>query len=178
MGHMHLIINHFPVVGLIFSVALAGYAYYVNDNQVKRAALWAYTVVGITTIFAYLTGDPAEEMVEHKPGVLKQMIETHETAAMVASAFIAVVAILSVIELWNYKRGKPFNPKLMLGIFILSIIAILPIARTAYLGGLIGHEEIRPFNQGSRRDTPVIEGGEESGEEEGENSGMPEPANH
>ncbi len=178
MGHMHLILNHFPVVGLFFSIALTGYAYYVNDIKVKRAALWAYTIVGITTIFAYLTGEPAEEMVEHKPGVLKQMIETHETAAMVAGIFIAVIAILSAFELWNQKKGKPLNPKLMMGIFILSIITSLPIARTAYLGGLIGHAEIRPFSQGSQHETPVIEGGEESGEEEGESGGMPEPANH
>lgn len=178
MGHMHLVLNHAPVIGLFFSIALAGYAFYVKDNHVKRAALWAYVVLGVVTIFAYLTGEPAEEMVEHKPGVLKAMIETHETAAAVAGIFIGIIAILSAIELWHQKKGKHPNPKLMMGIVILSIIATLPITRAAYLGGLIGHEEIRPSRHGSQQEIPGIEAGEESGEEENETGGMPEPANH
>lgn len=177
MGHMHLVLNHAPVIGLFFSIALAGYAFYVKDNHVKRAALWAYVVVGVTAVFAFLTGEPAEEMVEHKPGVLKAMIESHETAATVAGIFIGIVAILSAIELWNQKKGKHLNPKLMMGIVILSMLAALPLARAAYLGGLIGHAEIRPFNYGAQQEAPGIEAGEESGEEENENGGMPEPAN-
>ncbi len=177
MGHMHLVLNHAPVVGLFFSIALAGYAFYLKDNHVKHAALWAYIVVGITTILAYLTGGPAEEMVEHMPGVSEAMIETHETAATVAAVFVGVIVVLSAIELWDQKRGKPLNPKLMMGIVILSIVATLPIARAAYLGGLIGHPEIRPFRSGTQWEIPGIEAGEESGEEEGENGGMPEPAN-
>lgn len=165
-------------MGLFFSIALAGYAFYVKDNHVKRAALWAYVFVGISAIFAYLTGEPAEEMVEHKPGVLKAMIETHETAATAAGALLCIIAALSAFELWNQKKGKPLNPKLMMGIVMLSVIATLPIARTAYLGGLIGHAEIRPFSQGAGQEIPGIEAGEESGEEQGENGGMPEPANH
>lgn len=178
MGHMHLILCHTPVVGLFFCIALAAYAFYIKDIHVKRAALWAYVVVGITTIFVYLTGEPAEEMVEYKPGVLKGMIETHEAAATVAAVFIGIIAILSGIELWNQKKGKHLNHKLMTGIVILSIIATLPIARAAYLGGLIGHSEIRPSRHSAQKEIPGIEAGEESGEEENENGGMPEPANH
>ncbi|MBI5637436.1 MAG: hypothetical protein HZA03_05640 [Nitrospinae bacterium] len=178
MGHMHLVLNHAPVMGLFFSIALGGYAFYVNDNHMKRAALWAYVVVGVATIFAYLTGEPAEEMVEHKPGVLKAMIETHETAALVAGILIGVIAILAAIELWNQKKGKPLNPKLMMGIVILSVITTIPIARASYLGGLIGHSEIHPSGYATQQEIPGIEAGEESGEMEGENAGMPEPANH
>lgn len=178
MGHMHLVLNHAPVMGLFFSIALAGYAFYVKDNHVKRAALWAYVVVGVTTIFAYLTGESAEEMVEHKPGVFKAMIETHESAALVAGILIGAIAILSAIELWNQKKGKPLNTKLMMGIAILSVITTIPIARASYLGGLIGHSEIRPSGYAAQQEIPGIEAGEESGEAEDENAGMPDPANH
>lgn len=178
MGHMHLVLNHAPVMGLFFSVALAGYAFYVNDDGVKRAALWAYVAVGVSTVLAYLTGESAEEMMEHRPGVTKAMIESHETAALVAGILIVATAILAAVELWRHKKGRPLNRKLMMGIVFLSAITMLPIARANYLGGLIGHPEIRPSRNGNQNEVPGFEAGEESGEAEGEPGGMPERPNH
>lgn len=178
MGHMHLVLNHAPVMGLFFSIALMGYAFYIKENHVKRAALWAYVMVGIATVVSYLTGESAEEMMEHMPGVTKAMIEAHETAALVAAILIIATAILAAVELWSQKKGKPLNPKLMMAIIVLSVAAMLPIARANYLGGLIGHPEIRPFGKANQKEMPGFEAGEESGESESENNGMPEPANH
>lgn len=172
--------NHFPLVGLVFSIALAGYAFIKNDAQIKIASLWAYSAVGLSAVAVYITGEPAEELVEHMPGVTEAVIERHEEAATVALIFLCTLGIMAGAALFMRRRDKTLNAKLMAAILALSVVSMFPVGRASNLGGQIRHTEIRPagtINNGQ----PGFEAGEESGEgneeEESDGPGLPEPAN-
>jgi len=143
MGHMHLVLNHFPVVGLIICLALLGYGFMKNSDEVKVASLWLFAAIAVLTLGAYFTGEPAEELVEHMPGVKKAMIESHEEAGTVSLIFIELIGVLSIAGLVLYSKGKSLNANLMKGVFALSVIGALLVGYTANLGGQIRHTEIR-----------------------------------
>lgn len=174
MGHLHLALNHFPVVGLFFTIVLLAFGLKKNSEDLKVASLWAFIAVAILALGAYFTGEYAEDMVEHMPGVTEAVIHAHETAALVALIFIEVLGALSIAAVVLYRKHKVLHGGILKGLMVFSLIALILIGRTANLGGQVRHTEVRPG-------FPVISGGGEGAEapeeEESDGDGMPEPAN-
>ena len=107
-------------------------------------------VIALLAIPAYLTGEPAEELVENLPGVSKSSIEQHEEAAQVAFAGVLVVGVAALGGLVFSRRGKLVPNWLSVIVLVLSLIVFALMARTANLGGFIRHAEIRPDFQPPR----------------------------
>ena len=58
--HLHLLLNHFPIVGTLLGVGVMLYGYIVGSEQVKKAALWLWAAMALVAIPVFLTGEPAE----------------------------------------------------------------------------------------------------------------------
>lgn len=146
-AHLHLILNHFPIVGLIFSLMLLGAALYRKSPELTRAAAVAFVAVALVAIPVYLTGEPAEEIVEHMPGFAEEIFERHETAGLVSLIALGVLGAVSLLGL-VVSRGAPALPR-WLGptLLALGLAASAWVGWTSSLGGQITHEEARPgFN--------------------------------
>jgi hypothetical protein len=89
-AHLNLILNHIPVLGTAFGMALIAWALFRKSEELKRVSLGVFVVIALLAVPAYLTGEPAEEVVEHLPGVDKPAIEEHEEAATFAFAGVLV----------------------------------------------------------------------------------------
>jgi uncharacterized membrane protein len=142
-AHLHLILNHIPVLGTVFGMALIAWALFRKSEELKRVSLGVFVVIALLAVPAYLTGEPTEEVVEHLPGVDKPAIEEHEEAAMFAFAGVLVLgagALGGLIFPW---RGKPVPNLVSIGALVLSVIVFAMMVRTANLGGLIRHPELR-----------------------------------
>jgi beta-lactamase regulating signal transducer with metallopeptidase domain len=70
-AHIHLLLNHVPVLGTIFGLALLGYAVLKRSEALKRAALGVFVAVALLALPVYFTGEPAEEAVQSAAGVSK-----------------------------------------------------------------------------------------------------------
>ena len=77
-GHLHLMLNHLPVLGAPALLVLLGWAFARQQPEVVRLALWCTVALGLVTLVVYLTGDSAEEMVEFLPHFDNEMVERHE----------------------------------------------------------------------------------------------------
>ena len=86
-AHLHLMLNHIPVLGMAFGLALVSLALLRKSEELKRISLGFLIVIALLAIPAYLTGEPAEELVENLPGVSKSSIEQHEEAARDEATF-------------------------------------------------------------------------------------------
>ncbi len=145
-AHLHLLVNHLPVVGEIFSVCLMLYGVIRKNLEVKRAALWAYVVTGISTFVANLTGDPAAQFIKPLHLVDAARISEHAHAADFALWSCALVGSLALIALL-LTRGVPAikAPKLMntfiIASFAVSLFAVSVLVRVSELGGAIRHTE-------------------------------------
>lgn len=150
LAHLHLMLNHIPVLGIAFGLALVSLALLRKSEELKRISLGFLIVIALLASPAYLTGEPAEELVENLPGVSKSSIEQHEEAAQVAFAGVLIVGAAALGGLIFFRRRKLVPNWLSVIVLVLSLIVFALMARTANLGGFIRHAEIRPDFQPPR----------------------------
>lgn len=142
-AHLHLITNHLPVLGTLFGVGLLAFAFLKNSHELKRVALGAFVVVSVLAVPAYLTGEPAGDLVENLAGVSPSIIERHEDFAQAAFIAQIVLGIGALALLIVFRKGRPISARLLSAEFLLSIVVSGLMTWTALLGGQVRHTEIR-----------------------------------
>jgi len=140
--HLHLLLNHVPVVGVFFVLLVLGVALWRRNSEIGKLALVLLVGIAAVTAVVFLTGEPAEEAVENVAGVSDALIHSHEDAATAAFATIAIVATLALAPLWWYRRRE--LPRWIVGASFVAVLGVGGLmAWTANLGGQIRHTEIR-----------------------------------
>jgi hypothetical protein len=142
-AHAHLLLNHVPVLGTLFGLLLLGVALLKKSQELQRVALGVFVISALIAIPAYLTGEPAEGVVEGFAGVSHTLIEQHEAAASVALWGIEALGLLSLIGLLAFQGPRKISTGFSGGVLIVSLIVAGLMTRTANLGGEIRHSEIR-----------------------------------
>ncbi len=142
-AHLHLLMNHIPVIGIPLAGVLLIVAILLKQRVIEQVALCFMVVLGLLTIPVFLTGEPAEEMVEDIPTVSHDIIEEHEESAELSFIIAELLAAMALVALaWGWKRGNV--PKAVTyGMLVGAILSAVLLARTAYLGGHVRHAEIR-----------------------------------
>ena len=140
--HLHLLLNHLPILGVPFGLALLAYGSLRRQEQVQRVALLIFVLLGLAVWPVFLTGEPAEEGVENLPQVSETVIEPHEDAAKLALISTEVLALASLGALVLYRR-KPLSAYATVPVMGVALVATLALGWTGWLGGQIRHTEIR-----------------------------------
>ncbi|OGR85693.1 MAG: hypothetical protein A2901_05715 [Elusimicrobia bacterium RIFCSPLOWO2_01_FULL_54_10] len=142
-AHLHLAINHFPVVGFIIASPLLAWAVFRKSDVLAKTAFGLIIIIGLSAAAAFFTGEPAEELVEGMPGISESLIEEHEEAAEFALIVSLIAGAVCLVSLIVFRGGRPLPLWLLMGVLTLSLAAAGAMGRTANLGGMIHHEEIR-----------------------------------
>lgn len=142
-AHLHLMLNHIPVLGIVFGLGLLLAGVWRKSEELKKTALVVFVIVALLAIPAYLTGEPAEDVVERLPGVSKQIIEQHDETATVAFTGVIVVGVAALSGLLLFRRGNKVPNWFGSLMLAASLIVSGLMAWTANLGGQIRHTEIR-----------------------------------
>lgn len=137
-AHLHLLLNHLPVLGTLFGVGILAIALWRRNDTLRRTGLAMLVIAGLTAGGAFLTGEPAEEAVEGK--VTAQVVAAHEEAAEAALWGAGILAVISVGALLRWRREIPqaVAGAVLAGALVTSGL----MAWTANLGGQIRHPEI------------------------------------
>ncbi|MGZ3711575.1 MAG: hypothetical protein ACXWQO_15250 [Bdellovibrionota bacterium] len=141
-AHIHLVLNHIPVVGIPIALLFLAHGFFRGNQGTQRIALVALVAIAALTVPIYFTGEPAEKVVEHLPGVAESFIEAHEDAAEVSIILTTITGVLAVGALWLW-RSERFLRYALLGTMSAAAIAAASLGYTANLGGKIRHTEIR-----------------------------------
>lgn len=157
-AHIHLMINHFPVIGMIFAVLLLVHALMKKSEELTKAALGAFVLIALTAIPVYLTGEAAEDVVKRLPEVTETLINRHEEAASVALTLMMVAGVVSLAGLFLF-RSRPLPKWFTIVVLVLALVTTSATGLTANLGGMVRHTEIRnegapaqPFPPGKKAD--------------------------
>ena len=144
--HLHLLLNHVPVVGALVALILFAAALWLRDVVSTKFALAFTAGLAVVAIAVYFTGEPAEEAVEHLAGVTKSAIHEHEEAAELTTIVIGVLGGLSLLALlWLRSRRAP---RWMAAAGVVGTLAVSALMGwTANLGGQIRHTEIQGATQ-------------------------------
>jgi uncharacterized membrane protein len=142
LAHVHLLLNHFPVIGMIVGLGLFVGALIGNSNDLKKAGLIVFLGIALLTIPTYMSGNAAEQQVRNLPGVSHALTVEHQNAALLAYVFMMVLGGLSWFGLWEYRRNGRFGGATLTVILLLSLITVGLMANAATIGGAIRHSEI------------------------------------
>jgi hypothetical protein len=142
-AHVHLLINHIPVLGALFALLLFLAGLVMRSRDVTKVALLAMVLVALSAIPTYLTGPPAERIVEDLPGVTEAAIAQHEESAGVSLAAVEVLGLLALVGLAVSRGGRAVPTWIVVVVLILAVATSGLMARTANLGAKIRHTEIR-----------------------------------
>jgi len=166
-AHLHLALNHLPVVGIPIVAAILAWGAWRRSDEIVRLALTALVALAVAALGVYLTGEPAEEMVEGLAGVSEAALEQHEETAvwsMYGALAMGALAFAALV----IDRGRRFS-RPMVGAVLLAALAVSgSMAYTANLGGHIRHPEIRSGEEaaGSANEPAELDGRNEDEHDE------------
>lgn len=141
-AHLHLLVNHIPVLGMIFALLLLAIALWRRSDELLRLVLGAFVLLGVASVVVYLTGEPAEHAVRRLPDVSRGLIEEHEEAALAATIGVVALGVLSLAGLIVY-RTRQLPRWLATAALVAALVPTGLMAWTANLGGQVRHSEIR-----------------------------------
>jgi len=141
--HIHLILTHFPIVGTFIGLLVMIYGLYAKNEEVQKTALAIFILMALFTIPVYLSGEQAEETVEHLPGMSERFIENHEELAEKAVLLMGLLGFVSLLTFMAIVRNFSSLKTLKLITFVVSLATAGLFAKVGNLGGQIRHTEIR-----------------------------------
>ena len=106
LAHLHLVLNHIPMIGIPVALAFMAHGIFQKNSATQRFALMTLLVLAICILPIYFTGEPAEKVVEHLPGVTESFIEAHEDAAKASMILTLITGGLAFLSLWFQKDPK------------------------------------------------------------------------
>jgi putative effector of murein hydrolase LrgA (UPF0299 family) len=142
-AHVHLMINHLPVIGSIFGVLLLLFALLRKSEELKRVSFGVFVFTALLALPVYFTGEPAGEVVEHLPGVAESLIEEHEDAALFALLMAGATGVVALAGLILFRRAERLPGRIVGAVLVLSLATSGVMGWTANRGGRIRHTEIR-----------------------------------
>lgn len=145
-AHWHLMLNHFPVIGTIFSLIVLVAAQILKDASIRKAGLWLFVLTALLTIPAYLTGEGAEEVVENLSQGIGKIIHKHEEWGEKVLITCLLSGLLSAVALWGEMAKKSFVRILVPVIIVFALANTVLLKYTATSGGKISHKELRGGN--------------------------------
>lgn len=144
LTHLHLTLNHIPVVGLVIGFLLLVWGVLKTNREIRNTGLVTIAITSLMAIPVYLTGRSAEEIAEKLPGVTEQLIDVHESAAMFSLVLCMIVGAVAIATLIGRRFvSEAINLAATLVVLVLVLLTGASIAYTANLGGQLRHNEIR-----------------------------------
>ncbi len=148
--HIHLVLVHFPIVGILFGLIILAIGLYKKNEVLQKTSLVILVLMALVTIPVFLSGEGAEETVEHLAGVSETIIENHEELAEVAIWFMEALGLLSLLGLVAIKKNLSIKNTVLISTLLFSIVTFGIFAQLGNLGGQIRHSEIRANKAGTQ----------------------------
>ena len=113
-AHLHIALNHFPVVGSVIATLVLVTGIYRKNVGVQKVALWIFSFIALLSIPVFITGEGAKKIVEHLPAVDEEVIERHEQFATISFWLLIMTGLFSMIRLFFLKRWATTSKLTML----------------------------------------------------------------
>lgn len=142
-AHLHMVVNHFPIIGTIFGLGILLAGIFMKQTVVKNVAYILFVVAAIFGAVSMATGEGAEEIAEKLPSVTDQIIHEHEEMAEKLALVLYALGVVSLLGLYlNFKN----HTKAAAVSYIALVVAIIGVffgKQTGTTGGEVRHTEIR-----------------------------------
>ncbi len=143
-AHLHLALNHLPIFAIAFAMGFLGWGLKLRHPALLRSGLVLAVIAATGAGGAFLTGEPAEGVIEDQAGFSRDRVHDHEDAADFGLWITVAAGVVALGVLWSAK-GTVEGPTTIATAVVLtiSVLALAALSRTAWLGGEISHPELR-----------------------------------
>lgn len=142
-AHLHLMLVHFPIAGVILSVPLLLAGWITKNETVKLVGLSLVVVAGLAVWATDETGGMAARVVHNMPDIDRDSIHIHAQAADWAVRSLGLNALLAAYGLFVAWKKNKIPTWVFVIVTILAVHGSAVVARVGYLGGQIHHPETR-----------------------------------
>ena len=103
--HLHLLLNHFPVIGFMIGLAIFVMAMIARSEHLRITGLVVLVLISIIAIPTYITGNAAGEAIcgiaanlpgNCTDGTPRFLIDQHEGAALIGLAWMVLTGGLEI----------------------------------------------------------------------------------
>src|SRR5579864_709957 len=123
-AHLHLLLNHVPVIGTIVAVCLFLISFFGKNDDLRRTSLIIFVGVAFLTIPTFVSGFGAQANIAKQPGVSSALIERHEGAAMLSFWFMEITGALAIVGLWQFHRTSRPARWNVLAVLAFSLVTV------------------------------------------------------
>jgi hypothetical protein len=147
LPHVHLLLNHWPVIGTFIGLGLCLLAIVMKSNDLKHATFALFAVLALVSIPTYLSGNAAEQAIRDL-ALSEELIESHEGAALLAFLASGLTGLFGVAGLWQFSRNRKASAPAHVPGWVTSAVLISALLTTGLMavagntGGDIRHPEI------------------------------------
>ena len=142
-AHLHLLVNHFPIIGTLFGLGILISGMLLKNNSVKNTAYILFIVAAVFSAFSMGTGEGAEELVENLPSIGKQIIHEHEEIAEKFAIIMYATGLFGLLSLYTSIKNHKLAKTISYVTLALAIFATVFAKSVGTTGGEIRHTEIR-----------------------------------
>ncbi len=142
-AHLHLLLNHIPILGTLFGLLLLLYALVKNSDEIKRASFGVFVATGLITIPVYSSGLGAAGIVSDLAGVSGAVIEQHQQASLITLVAVVLLGVVALLSLWLSRRSPNIPGWMVAAALALAVISTGLGMWTGNLGGQVRHTEVR-----------------------------------
>src|SRR5271165_5655735 len=122
LAHLHLLLNHFPIIGMMVGFALFLFSFVGNNTDLRRASYIIFAGVALLSIPTFMTGYVADALIRGSQGVSDALIDRHKGSAMLSFWFMEFTGAFALIGLWQaQKTSRPSNSNIA-AVLILSLL--------------------------------------------------------
>ena len=156
-AHLHMVFNHFPIIGTIFGLGILVTGLFIKNTTLKNTAYVLFIIAAIFSFASMNTGEGAEELVEDMPTIGKKIIHEHEELAEKFAILMYTLGGMSILGLFvNIKNHSKAN-LISIIVLIIALVASVLSKNVGTSGGEIRHTEIRPNATGAEMNSTDAE---------------------
>ena len=141
--HLHLLVNHAPILGAYFALLLLLASYRWAPETLTRTALVVLVGVALAAAAANYSGEPAEDAVRRLPGVQRAIVHDHEEMGEWAFRIAVVIGIAALVVLARWRRTL-LPGGVRMGFTVAALVVAGFMGYVGLLGGRVRHTEVRP----------------------------------
>lgn len=142
-AHLHLVVNHFPIIGTIFGFGILLTGIFLKNKVVKNVAYFLFIVSAVFAALSMYTGEGAEDLVKNMPDVGKKIIHEHEEIAEKLALVLYLLGAISLLGLYtNFKNHSKAKLVSFLALTI-AFVGVVLAKSVGTSGGEVRHTEIR-----------------------------------
>jgi uncharacterized membrane protein len=138
----HLLLNHIPVIGLLFGVAFLVIGVVRDSPFATRTGLHTFVAVGVIGIAVGASGLLAANILADAQWLDPKAVGTHRLAGILTLVLLVALACSSGSVLFSLRHRPTCSRAVTRALLGLATIALGAALWTAYLGGHLRHTEL------------------------------------